>query len=124
MHGLLITQFNLRAISAQHHVREYRFKPDKTPSIPEIFALRIQTERSIIGYITTIKTQTFTFICGTLLFGSALVSHAAESRDEKVRNDKSSVESTGLWIYNNLDLAIAEAKRDGKPLLVTFRCIP
>jgi len=70
------------------------------------------------------KTQTFTFICGILLFGNALVSHAAESRDEKVRNDKSSVESTGLWIYNNLDLAIAEAKRDGKPLLVTFRCIP
>ena len=124
MHGLLITQFNLRTIRAQYHVREYRFKPDKTPSIPEIFALRIQTERSIIGYITTMKTQTFTFICGILLFGNALVSHAAESRDEKVRNDKSSVESTGLWIYNNLDLAIAEAKRDGKPLLVTFRCIP
>ena len=70
------------------------------------------------------KAQTLTFICGILLLGSALVTHAAENRDEKVRNDKSTVESTGLWIYNNLDLAIAEAKRDGKPLLVTFRCIP
>lgn len=58
------------------------------------------------------------------MFGSALATQAAENRDEKVRNDKSTVESTGLWIYNNLDLAIAEAKRDGKPLLVTFRCIP
>ncbi|MDA0752030.1 MAG: hypothetical protein O2964_15090 [Verrucomicrobia bacterium] len=70
------------------------------------------------------KTSLFTLICGCLLLGSQLSSGAAENRDEKVRNDKSTVESTGLWIYNNLDLAIAEAKRDGKPLLVTFRCIP
>lgn len=49
---------------------------------------------------------------------------AAESRDEKVRADKTKVESSGLWIYNNLDYAILEAKRSNKPILVTFRCIP
>ncbi len=49
---------------------------------------------------------------------------AAENRDTKVRNDKSTVESTGQWIYNDLDRAFLEGKRENKPLLVTLRCIP
>ena len=48
----------------------------------------------------------------------------AQTRDEKVRQDKASVQANGQWIYNDLDLAMAEAKRDNKPLLATFRCIP
>ena len=31
---------------------------------------------------------------------------------------------TDLWIYNNLQAAMAEAKRTGKPIFVTFRCVP
>ena len=31
---------------------------------------------------------------------------------------------TDLWIYNNLQGAMAEAKRTGKPIFVTFRCVP
>ena len=77
----------------------------------------------MIPRITTMKASTLILTCIAWLLG-AQTSQAAENRDEKVRNDKSKVESTGLWIYNNLDQAIAEAKRDGKPLLVTFRCIP
>ena len=48
----------------------------------------------------------------------------AQTRDEKVRQDKASVQANGQWIYNDLDLAMAEARRDNKPLLATFRCIP
>lgn len=60
----------------------------------------------------------------TLLGSIATTVHAAENRDTKVRNDKSHVESTGNWIYNDLDRAFAEAQASGKPLLVTLRCIP
>ena len=28
------------------------------------------------------------------------------------------------WIYNDLKKAMAEAKRTGKPIFVTFRCVP
>ena len=70
------------------------------------------------------KTILLSLCVGLLSLCAVSKSYAAESRDEKVRNDKSKVESTGLWIYNNLDHAILEAKRKHKPLLVTFRCIP
>jgi serine protease Do len=29
-----------------------------------------------------------------------------------------------FWVYNDLDTAFAEAKRQNKPLFVTFRCVP
>lgn len=28
------------------------------------------------------------------------------------------------WVYNDLDKAVAQARKDDKPLLVLFRCIP
>ena len=31
---------------------------------------------------------------------------------------------TDHWIYNSLDNAVAEAKKTGKPIFVTFRCVP
>lgn len=49
---------------------------------------------------------------------------AAEDRKAKVLNDRKVVEEAGDWIYNDLNQAIAEGKRTGKPLLVTLRCIP
>jgi hypothetical protein len=33
-------------------------------------------------------------------------------------------QNTEFWVYNNLPAAFAEAKREGKPLFVTFRCVP
>ncbi len=64
------------------------------------------------------------FCLGLLSAVTLITSKAAESRDEKVLIDKNNIESSGLWIYNNLNHAIFEAKRTQKPLLVTFRCIP
>src|SRR6266446_51411 len=48
----------------------------------------------------------------------------AQEREQKVRNDRKTVEEDGYWIYNDLPKAIDEAQKTGKPLLVTIRCIP
>jgi hypothetical protein len=31
---------------------------------------------------------------------------------------------SSAWIYDDIDAGYAEAKKTGKPLLVTFRCVP
>ena len=67
------------------------------------------------------RSMTAALVC-SLLFHVA--SHAAENRDAKVRNDRSAVEATGLWIYNDLAQGFLEAKKSGKPLLVVLRCVP
>ena len=48
----------------------------------------------------------------------------AQSREEKVREDRRKVEAEGFWIYNNLPLAFETAKKEDKPILVVLRCIP
>jgi hypothetical protein len=48
----------------------------------------------------------------------------AQEREQKVRDDRKTVEEDGYWIYNDLPKALDEAKKSGKPLLVTIRCIP
>jgi hypothetical protein len=48
----------------------------------------------------------------------------AQTREEKVRNDRKRVEANGLWIYNDLTKGFAEARKSGKPMLVVLRCIP
>ena len=45
----------------------------------------------------------------------------AEDRDSKVRGDRTKFEADDRWIYNDLDLARAEARKTGKPLLIVFR---
>jgi hypothetical protein len=59
-------------------------------------------------------------IVSLLLAGAA----SAQTREEKVRNDKAKVEAAGFWIYNDLPKAFAEAKKSGKPMVVVLRCIP
>ncbi len=49
---------------------------------------------------------------------------SAQSRDEKVREDRRKVEGEGFWIYNDWPLALETARRNGKPILVVLRCIP
>ena len=48
----------------------------------------------------------------------------AQDRRTQVLNDRTEVEATGDWIYNDLDAGRAEARKTGKPMLVVFRCIP
>lgn len=58
-------------------------------------------------------------ICG-LLTSSVF----AQTREEKVRNDKKKVEAEGYWIYNDFSRAISEAKKSGKPIVAVLRCLP
>lgn len=48
----------------------------------------------------------------------------AQSREEKVRDDKKKIESEGKWIYNDVPRAFAEAKKSGKPIVMVLRCLP
>jgi serine protease Do len=48
----------------------------------------------------------------------------AQTRAEKVRDDRKQVEADGFWIYNDLPKAFVTASKSGKPLVVVFRCIP
>ncbi|MBT3268495.1 hypothetical protein HN371_15165 [Candidatus Poribacteria bacterium] len=58
-----------------------------------------------------------------ILCSLTLSLRAAEpmTRADQVRGDKTDVEDAGLWIYNDLEKGIAEAKSNGMPMLVVFR---
>jgi hypothetical protein len=56
-------------------------------------------------------------LVGAGLFAAEPVPLADVLADENFQN-------TEFWVYNNLPAAFAEAKREGKPLFVTFRCVP
>lgn len=43
---------------------------------------------------------------------------------EKLLADQSEFSRQNRWIYNDLDVALKQAKITGKPLLVVFRCVP
>ena len=65
----------------------------------------------------------------TLAAGAVVVvAHVAplaadENRLREVISDRNA-ELSDLWIYNDLASAFAEARRSGRPLFVTFRCVP
>jgi serine protease Do len=56
-----------------------------------------------------------------LCFASPLF---AQTREEKVRNDRDKFKTDTLWIYNDLLKAYAQARETGKPILAVLRCIP
>lgn len=50
-----------------------------------------------------------------------LTAHAQNKRDVAVRTDKQALSGDETWIYDDLDAAIAEASKSGRPLMVVFR---
>jgi serine protease Do len=56
----------------------------------------------------------------------ATVSPAETVKDRKgaVLDDRAHLEHDRRWIYNDFTKGFTEAKRTGKPLLVTLRCVP
>lgn len=52
--------------------------------------------------------------------------HAQAVKDRRgaVLGDRAALEHDARWIYNDWQQGFAEAKRTGKPLLVTLRCVP
>jgi len=59
-----------------------------------------------------------------LLFACALAAAAPNERETKVRQDKERMDADDFWIYNDLEKGMLAARRDNKPMLVVFRCIP
>jgi hypothetical protein len=59
--------------------------------------------------------------CGWLILASCVL---AQTREEKVRNDRRKIEAEGFWIYNDLAKGFAKARETGKPMLVVLRCLP
>ena len=57
-------------------------------------------------------------------FAFVAATAVAQDRETKVRNDRTQLENSEVWIYNDLTEGFKEAKRTGKPLFVTLRCIP
>lgn len=60
--------------------------------------------------------------CLTLQIDSGPVT--AQSREEKVRNDRQKFGIDGIWIYNDFTRAVEQAKRSGQPILAVMRCVP
>jgi hypothetical protein len=62
---------------------------------------------------------------GTLVLAFSFLLLAAAPQDkDKLREGLKDTELQGAWIYDDLDAGIAEAKKSGKPLMVTLRCVP
>ncbi len=64
------------------------------------------------------------FLFTTFLSVLIAATASAQSREDKVRDDKKKVEADGKWIYNDVPKAFAEAKRTGKPIVAVLRCLP
>ena len=63
---------------------------------------------------------TVLFFAGMLIASSV----SAQTREEKVRNDRDKYEKAGYWTYNDLKTGFERVAETGKPLLIVFRCIP
>jgi serine protease Do len=66
------------------------------------------------------------FLLPLVLAGLAGLSSAETVKDRAgaVLGDRAAMENDPRWIYNDFKKGFAEAKRTGKPLLVTLRCVP
>ncbi|QDT99724.1 Trx7/PDZ domain-containing (seleno)protein [Gimesia aquarii] len=60
----------------------------------------------------------------TLLLMTSTSFSFAQTREEKVRQDREKVESSGYWIYNDLQKGFEQARQTKKPMLIVLRCIP
>src|SRR5256885_2126961 len=65
----------------------------------------------------------FNLACLLLLAGAAFA-ETVKDREGAVRQDRATLENDRRWIYNDFTRGLAQAKSEGKPLLVVLRCIP
>jgi hypothetical protein len=53
---------------------------------------------------------------------TCLIASAQESLRERLKDENGS--RTDVWVYNDIETARAQARKENKPLFVTFRCVP
>ncbi|MGH7199864.1 MAG: Trx7/PDZ domain-containing (seleno)protein, partial [Planctomycetaceae bacterium] len=66
-------------------------------------------------------------LAASLLIASALAEEPQRGRDQlkEILGDEHALAlNADLWIYNDIEAARAEARKQNKPLFVTFRCVP
>ena len=63
-------------------------------------------------------------VCLTVPAGQSLAGDEGEKDRLQQAIKDEHVKGTDLWIYNDIAKARAEARRQNKPLFVTFRCVP
>ena len=64
------------------------------------------------------------FITVGIAAGAFLFSHAGaqqKDRDAMVRDDRSAMQNSAAWIYNDVGKGFELAKKKGRPLLIVFR---
>ena len=66
------------------------------------------------------KLMAGSFIC-VLVFCSLSF---AQTREQKVKDDKTKNEASGFWHYNNFTKGVEDAKINKKPMMVVLRCLP
>ncbi len=66
------------------------------------------------------KLMAGSFIC-VLVFCSLSF---AQTREQKVKDDKTKNEASGFWHYNNFTKGVEDAKTNKKPMMVVLRCLP
>lgn len=75
--------------------------------------------------ITRTHLRGFSAIVSMFIVSLSIVSVVnAQTREEKVRDDREKIEADGFWIYNDLPKAFRQAKEEDKPIIVVLRCIP
>lgn len=61
-----------------------------------------------------------------LLLLTVSMAHAQDRKARQKARLQTDREVSGAenWVYNDLEKAVAQARKDDKPILVLFRCIP
>ncbi len=64
-------------------------------------------------------------VTGLLLLTVSMV-HAQDRKARQKARLQTDREVSGAenWVYNDLEKAVAQARKDDRPILVLFRCIP
>jgi len=64
------------------------------------------------------------FITVGIAVGAFLFTNAdaqQKDRDTMVRDDRSAMQNSAIWIYNDVKKGFERAEKDGRPLLIVFR---
>ena len=64
------------------------------------------------------------FITVGIAAGALLFTYAdaqQKDRDTMVRDDRSAMQNSAVWIYNDVEKGFERSEKDGRPLLIVFR---
>ena len=71
---------------------------------------------------TSLRDHRLLLVTAMLLSVPPVASAADDSLRDRIKDENGA--RTDVWVYNDIPSAMAQAKKDNKPLFVTFRCVP